>query len=76
MSKQEKINTALKELNNAINSENKLVLKPIFGRLLLCYEDGQPLPKQSKLSIRQSADELTYITVEFVIDNDYVSFDK
>lgn len=74
MNKYDKISAALKELSNAINAENKLVLRPVNGKLLLCYEDGNPLPKQSKLSIRQSADDLTYINVEFIVDGDHVYF--
>jgi hypothetical protein len=46
----------------------KLVLKD--DRFLLCDELGQPLPCQRNIVVKQLIDDVTTVTVEFVIDSE------
>lgn len=56
----------------------KLKIKKIEARrptYMLCEEDGTPLPGQVAVTINQHMDELTTVTVEFLVDNKTINME-
>lgn len=51
----------------------KLTLRIVGRHLLLCDEQGDPLPNQTKVEFSDSVDELPRLVVEFIVDGKNIS---
>lgn len=43
-------------------------------QLMLCDENGDPLPRQAHINVNTSGDMADEVTVRFIIDGDLVKF--
>lgn len=74
MNRTQSIESAIMDLQNALSVPQRLTLGVHDGKLMLCFEDGEPLPNQAHVTVRSAAEEFTAVTIEFVIDGDRIKY--